>query len=83
MMGTIKVKKEEATALQWGAPIKTSFVYDRKGSELVLDPEKVKYTGAAGERCVGWDPVGKSPTFHIKDAETGKVLVDAVFPGSC
>ncbi|QDV06030.1 hypothetical protein Poly30_15340 [Planctomycetes bacterium Poly30] len=83
MMGTIRVKKEAKTALQWGAPIKATFVFDRKGSEITLDPEKVKYTGAAGERWVGWDPVGKSPTFHIKDAETGEVLVDAVFPGSC
>ncbi|MFT7078019.1 MAG: hypothetical protein ACJA0P_004046 [Planctomycetota bacterium] len=83
MMRSIKVKDDETTSLQWGAPIKATFTFDKDGSEVVLDPEKVRYTGAAGERWIGWDPVGKSPTFHIKDAETGKVLVDAVFPGSC
>ena len=83
MMSSIKVKADKVTALRWGSPVKASFTYSTDGSELVLDPEKVRYVGAANERWVGWNPVGKSPTFHVKDANTGKVLVDAVFPGSC
>ena len=82
-MRSIRVKKNETAQLKWGAPIKASFTYDASGSEVVLDPAKLRYIGAAGERWVGWNPIGKSPTFLIKDAETGKVLVDAVFPGSC
>ncbi len=83
MMSSLKVKSGKTTALAWGSPIKASFSYSKEGSEVTLDPERVRYVGAAKERWVGWDPVGKSPTFHVKDANTGKVLVDAVFPGSC
>lgn len=83
MMSSLKVKAGKTTALAWGAPVKASFRYQHEGSEVTLSPERVSYVGAAKERWVGWDPVGKSPTFHIKDANTGKVLVDAVFPGSC
>ena len=83
MMRSMKVKAGETTALRWGSPIKASFTYSNDGSEVMLDPEKVRYVGAAGERWIGWNPVGKSPTFHVKDANTGKVLIDAVFPGSC
>ena len=83
MMRSMKVKAGETTALRWGLPIKASFTYGTDGSEVVLDPARVRYVGAAKERWVGWDPVGKSPAFQVKDANTGKVLVDAVFPGSC
>lgn len=82
MMRSMKVKAGKTTALRWGAPVKASFTFGSKGSEIVLDPEKVHYVGAARERWVGWNPIGKSPTFHVKDATTGKVLVDAMFPGS-
>jgi hypothetical protein len=43
----------------------------------------VSYVGAGGERWIGWNPIGKSPKFQVKEKDTGDVLVDVVFPGSC
>lgn len=82
-MRPIEVRSGAKAELAWGAPIQASFAYQRSGSELVLDPNDVQYVGNAGERWIGWAPIGKSPTFTIKEKETGDVLVDVVFPGSC
>lgn len=79
----LEVASGEATRLGWGGPLKASFAVDRDGGSLVLDPSKVRYVGAAGEAWTGWDPVGKSPVFRVKEKDTGDVLVDVVFPGSC
>lgn len=82
-MAPLDVESDATCELQWGAPVKASFAYQQSGSEIVLDPAEVEYVGAAGERWVGWDPIGKSPKFEIKEKSTGDVLVDVVFPGSC
>jgi len=82
-MRAMSVKSGAETRLAWGAPVKASFDIDYKGGDIVLDPSKVRYVGAGGERWIGWDPVGKSPEFSIKEKTTGDVLVDVVFPGSC
>lgn len=79
----LEVAAGAEVALAWGAPVRATFVADRQGDQLVLDPSKVAYVGRAGERWLGWDPIGKSPTFRVKEKETGDVLVDVVFPGSC
>ena len=80
---TSKKPSGGTTALEWGAPMRATFAYARSGSELVLKPDDVQYFGAAGEQWVGWQPIGKSPKFSIKEKDTGDVLVDVVFPGSC
>ncbi len=82
-MKAMTVSADAKTALEWGAPIKASFAYQRSGREVVLNPNDVKYVGAGGEQWIGWNPIGKSPTFQIKEKDTGDVLVDVVFPGSC
>ena len=82
-MGALRVRADETTSMVWGAPLKASFVIGSKDGALMLDPEKVRYVGAGGEVWTGWDPIGKSPSFKVKDKETGDVLVDVVFPGSC
>ncbi|MEZ6014060.1 MAG: hypothetical protein R3F49_03025 [Planctomycetota bacterium] len=82
-MAPIEVASGRSVELAWGAPIQASFEVQRSGGDLVFDPAAVQYVGRAGERWIGWDPAGKSPTFRIKEKETGDVLVDVVFPGSC
>ena len=69
--------------VRWGSPMRATFDYDRSGGELTFEPNRVHYLGAGGEEWVGWNPIGKSPTFQVKEKETGEVLVDVVFPGSC
>ncbi|MEM9381879.1 MAG: hypothetical protein AAGB93_18125 [Planctomycetota bacterium] len=82
-MDAVTVATDGAAALQWGAPIQASFTYRRADGKIVLDPNDVRYVGAGGEKWIGWNPIGKSPTFQIKEKGTGDVLVDVVFPGSC
>lgn len=82
-MSAMSVKPGAETRLAWGAPVKASFDIGYKDGDIILDPSKVRYVGAAGERWIGWNPVGKSPAFAIKEKATGDVLVDVVFPGSC
>ncbi|MFT4542849.1 MAG: hypothetical protein ACI841_002486 [Planctomycetota bacterium] len=82
-MKSLTVGSDACTELEWGAPIRATFAYQMTGSELVLDPREVKYVGAAGEQWVGWSPIGKSPKFQVKEKDSGEVLVDVVFPGSC
>ncbi|MEM1448117.1 MAG: hypothetical protein AAGI22_03350 [Planctomycetota bacterium] len=82
-MAAVSVAADGATAMQWGAPIQASFAYKRADGKIVLDPNDVRYVGAGGEKWIGWSPIGKSPTFQIKEKDTGDVLVDVVFPGSC
>ena len=67
----------------WGAPLKASFEIGSQNGALMLDPAKVRYVGVGGEVWTGWNPIGKSPNFTVKDKQTGDVLVDVVFPGSC
>ena len=82
-MKPIEVAQGETAAVQWGAPIAASFAVQRSGDQYVLDPSNVTYVGRGGEHWIGWDPIGKSPSFRVKEKATGEVLVDFVFPGSC
>ena len=38
--------------------------------------------GAAGEQYSGWNPIGKSPEFTVKEKGSGAELARAVFAGS-
>lgn len=82
-MAPIEVAEGTTAAVQWGAPIAASFAVQRSGDEYVLDPSHVRFVGRGGEQWVGWNPIGKSPSFRVKEKSTGEVLVDFVFPGSC
>ncbi len=82
-MKAVQVSGDATAKLGWGAPIRATFDYERDGGELTFDPRQVSYIGAGGERWIGWNPIGKSPKFQVKEKDTGDVLVDVVFPGSC
>lgn len=82
-MRSVKVEGDATSKVRWGSPMRATFDYDRSGGELTFEPNRVHYLGAGGEEWVGWNPIGKSPTFQVKEKETGEVLVDVVFPGSC
>jgi hypothetical protein len=82
-MKPIEVAQGATAAVQWGAPIAASFAVQRSGEGYVLDPRHVTYVGRGGEQWIGWNPIGKSPSFRVKEKTTGEVLVDFVFPGSC
>ncbi|MCA8979059.1 MAG: hypothetical protein H6831_14145 [Planctomycetes bacterium] len=77
------VAKDARYELDWGGPLEATFDYARVDGQLRFDPLAVWYTGRGGERYTGWNPRGSSPKFVVKDKQTGDVLVDAVFPGSC
>ena len=82
-MKAVQVPADGSVALSWGGPIRAEFDYQRKGDELTFDPNQVWYYGAAGERYVGWDPIGKSPEFTIVEKKLGTEIEKALFPGSC
>ena len=78
------VKPDATTSVAWGdGPIRAEFDYVDRGGELVFTPDAIRYYGAAGEEYANWTPIGKSPTFHITDKDTGQEIASAKFPGSC
>ena len=79
----IQVEADQTAVYKWGGPLDAEFAYARAGGQLQFNPNEVWYYGGGGERYVGWNPRGKSPEFVIKEKETGEVLVNATFPGSC
>ncbi|MEM7561242.1 MAG: hypothetical protein AAF394_19125 [Planctomycetota bacterium] len=79
----IKLLAGASKELKWGGPIKSEFRFDRVGNQVQFSPDAIWYYGKAGERYVGWSPIGKSPEFKITDADTGAVLEVAILPGSC
>ena len=82
-MKTLEVPAGGQTTMQWGGPVRAEFDYKREGTQVTFDPAQVWYTGAAGERYVGWDPIGKSPEFTIVEKKLGTEIEKALFPGSC
>lgn len=73
----------ERVAHAWGGPTRAEFAYEQKGTQLVLDPDRVWYYGAGGEQYAAWTPRGKSPEFTVKERAAGTELLKAVFPGTC
>lgn len=79
----ISVTEGQTASLTWGGPVSAEFAYARSGAEVQIAPEDILYYGSAGEQYSNFMPLGSSPNFAVKDAATGKVLVNAVFPGNC
>lgn len=83
--GTAKalaVVAEATTSLDWGGPVRAEFAFQRQGAEIAFHPDHVWYYGAAGEQYSGWNPIGKSPVFTVKEKGSGAELAQAVFAGS-
>lgn len=78
----LSVAAEGTCTLDWGGPVRAEFAFQRKGGEIAFHPDYVWYYGAAGEQYVGWDPIGKSPEFTVKQKGSGAELAKAVFAGS-
>lgn len=82
-MEPIQVAAGERATLDWGGPVRAEFMYSRGGDEVQIGPNDIRYFGAAGELYTSFMPLGTSPTFTVKEKETGEVLIDAQFPGNC
>lgn len=82
-MQTVEITAGETTKLAWGGPVEAEFLYHRKGDEITIAPNEIYYYGRRGEQYSNFMPLGSSPNFAVKDAETGEVLVNAKFPGNC
>ena len=70
-------------ALSWGGQVEALFGFQRQGDQVVFSPNDIQYFGAQGEEYKNWFPVGKSPVFIIKEADTKQEIARAMFPGSC
>jgi len=79
----VSVRAGESTVVEWGGPVKAEFRYARRGEQLQIGPDDIRYYGRSGEEYGSFLPLGSSPAFTIKDANTGEVLVNTKFPGSC
>ena len=79
----IEVSAGSSSELAWGGPARAEFAFERTGSQVAFSPDQVWYYGQAGEEYFGWNPIGKSPEFTIKERKLGTVLEKALFPGSC
>ncbi|MDF1836677.1 MAG: hypothetical protein P1V35_02310 [Planctomycetota bacterium] len=79
----ISVDAGGTSTLSWGGPVNAKFRYRRGGDELQIAPGDILYYGSAGEVYSNFMPLGSSPKFAVKEKATGKVLVNAVFPGNC
>ncbi len=82
-MKTLKVEAGQTTTPSWGGPVQAEFLYHRSGGKIKIGPREIWYYGRSGEEYSNFMPLGTSPTFTIKDKQTGEVLVDAKFPGNC
>jgi len=78
-----EVKEGHSVPLNLGGVIKAEFTYARSGDKVQMSPDKVWYYGPAGEEYQAWAPIGKSPTFTIRDKDSGNELARAFFPGTC
>ena len=67
----------------WGGPVKAEFAYRHASGQVDLSPDAVWYYGASGEQYTGWNPLGKSPEFTIRNKKTGREIAQAYFPGTC
>ena len=78
----LSVAADGTTTLDWGGPVRAEFAFQRQGGEIAFHPDYVWYYGAAGEQYSGWNPIGKSPEFTVKEKGSGAELARAVFAGS-
>ena len=82
-MKTVSVTDGATTTVNWGGPVEAEFAYHRSGDEITIGPREIWYYGRSGEEYSNFMPLGTSPSFVIKDKQTGEVLVNAKFPGNC
>lgn len=80
---TFDVVPGETLHVEWGGPVRAEFGVQRAPGRLGFSPTDIDYYGRFGELYTDFLPLGKSPEFAIRDAETGEVLVNAKFPGNC
>lgn len=79
----IEVAPDATVRVAWGGPVRGEFAYERAGGKVQFTPWDIWYYGKLGEEYSKFLPLGTSPEFTIADAETGKPLVNATFPGNC
>lgn len=82
-MAAFELGAESTLAPTWGGPVEAEVVAQRQGGQVVFIPSEIFYYGDAGEQYSDFMPLGSSPEFALKDANTGDVLVNATFPGNC
>jgi len=78
-MPPIEVAPGGTAAPAWGGPLRMEFTFTRRGDMVVFRPADVAYVGRAGERYVDWFPLGASPEFVLRDADTGDKVAGAHF----
>ncbi len=77
----LKAGSEEI--IRWGGQVNARFGFQRNGDQVAFSPNDIQYFGPQGEEYSKWFPVGKSPVFIIKEADTKQEIARAMFPGSC
>jgi hypothetical protein len=81
-MESIVVGKDAAAEVAWGGPVTAEFRVYRQGDQVGMKPSDVWYFGRSGEQYHTWFPTGESPTFTIRNADNGREITKAYFPGS-
>jgi len=76
------VKEGQTLSLNLGGRVEAEFLYARSGDQLTLSPDKIWYFGPTGEEYRAWAPIGKSPSFSIREQKSGNELAKAFFPGT-
>lgn len=79
----LDLKPNSEQALSWGGQVNARFGFQRQGNQVAFSPNEIRYFGPQGEEYINWFPVGKSPVFIIKEADTKQEIARAMFPGSC
>jgi len=71
-----------SVSLHLGGTVKAEFLYTRRGDQVQFDPNQIWYYGPSGEEYRAWAPIGKSPSFSIREQKSGNELAKAFFPGT-
>lgn len=79
---TFEVRDGQVQPLDLGGVVKAEFTYARQGDQVQMSPDKIWYYGPSGEEYRAWAPIGKSPTFTIREQKSGNELAKAFFPGT-
>jgi hypothetical protein len=77
----IVVAEGKTTAVLGGGPLSAEFAYQRRGGEVILTPDSLRWFGRGGEEYFAWKPFGKSPEFTIADTKIRKEIGKAIFTG--
>lgn len=77
----VDVKAEHTVRVPGGGPLRAEFAWQRRGDELLLSPESLRWFGRAGEEYYGWAPFGSSPEFTITDMDAKQEVAKAIFTG--